>query len=170
MTAPGDKTLITIDQFEVFFHKNYEGLCMLATRYVKDIDLAKDLVQEFFLYFWNKRAEINFQSSLEGYAHRSVKNICITYLKRQKHHVLFQSGELPDLSFDPDEIIAEESFQNEKISKLKTALHNLPPERKKLFLMSNVQGYTYAEIARLNNISINTVKTQIKKAYASLRS
>ncbi|WP_316817798.1 RNA polymerase sigma-70 factor [Pedobacter nyackensis] len=169
MTAPGDKTLITIDQFEVFFHKNYKGLCMLAVHYVKDADLAKDLVQEFFLYVWNKREQINFQSTFEAYAHRSVKNICITYLKRQKNHVLFQSEELPDLSFDPDEIIAEELFQSEMISKLKDAIKNLPPERRKLFLMSNVQGYTYAEIAKRNNISINTVKTQIKKAYATLR-
>ncbi|MNI83449.1 RNA polymerase sigma factor [compost metagenome] len=36
--------------------------------------------------------------------------------------------------------------------------------------MSNVQGLTYAEIAERNNISVNTVKTQIKKAYATLRS
>ncbi|HTM99041.1 MAG TPA: sigma factor-like helix-turn-helix DNA-binding protein, partial [Pedobacter sp.] len=48
-------------------------------------------------------------------------------------------------------------------------IKELPPERKKLFLMSNVLGLTYAEIAAKNNISINTVKTQIKKAYAYLR-
>jgi len=169
MTAPGNETFITLNQFEGFFHKNYEELCLLAVRYVKDDDLAKDLVQEFFLYVWNKREQITLQSTFEAYAYRSVKNICITYLKRQKNHVLFQSEALPDISFDPEDILAEELSKNEVISKLKDAIQNLPLERRKLFLMSNIQGYTYAEIAQLNNISINTVKTQIKKAYASLR-
>ncbi|MOA26710.1 RNA polymerase sigma factor [compost metagenome] len=122
------------------------------------------------MYVWNKRDQIQLKSSFEAYAVRSVKNICITHIKRQRDLIIYQGGELPEIAFDPDGTINDERLKAKIYSKLTEALNKLPAERKKLFLMSNVQGLTYAEIAERNNISVNTVKTQIKKAYATLRS
>ena len=62
---------------EKLLHAKYKNLCMIAVRYVEDMDLAKDLVQEFFVYLWNKYEQIQLESSLEAYAARSVRNICI---------------------------------------------------------------------------------------------
>ncbi|WP_177217161.1 sigma-70 family RNA polymerase sigma factor [Pedobacter insulae] len=160
---------ISSAQFDLLFHENYEDLCLTAVKYVKDPALAQDLVQEFFVYFWNKRETIVVTSTFKAYATRAVTNVSITYLKRKKNHVIYQD-ELPDLDFDPEYLLSEELIKSTKISRLMQLIKGLPPERKKLFLMSNVLGLTYAEIAAKNNISINTVKTQIKKAYAYLRS
>ncbi|MCO4291885.1 RNA polymerase sigma-70 factor [Solitalea sp. MAHUQ-68] len=160
---------ISLEQFEQLFHKNYEKLCLTALQYVKDRDLAEDLVQEFYIYVWNKRQQIVLQSSFEAYALKAVKNICITFLKRRKNHISYQSDELPEMSFDPEQLISLELSKSAAVSKLMAAIKELPPERRKLFLMSNLLGYTYSEIALKNNISINTVKTQIKKAYVTLR-
>jgi RNA polymerase sigma-70 factor (family 1) len=159
---------ISLDQFNQLFYKNYEDLCLTAVKYVKDPSLAQDLVQEFFVYFWNKRESIILQSTFEAYAFRAVANICITHLKRKKNHILYLD-ELPDVDFDPEYLITEERVKNEAVSKLMQAVKDLPPMRKKIFLMSNLLGYTYAEIAEKNNISVNTVKDHIKKAYAYLR-
>lgn len=160
---------ILVDQFEQLFHKNYKKLCLVAVQYVKDTDLAEDLVQELYIYIWNKREQIVLRSSFEAYAYRSIKNICITHLKRQKNHVVFQGDELPDMGFDPVGLLEDEQLKSDMHLKLDKILNKLPVERRKIFLLSNVQGLTYAEIATQNNISINTVKTQIKKAYATLR-
>lgn len=161
---------ISVNQFEQFFHKNYKKLCLVAVQYVKNPDLAKDLVQEFFLYVWNRREEIHLSDSFEAYAYRSVKNICITHLKRQKRHVVFLGDELPEMGFDPVGLLEDEQIKTDMHAKLKEALSKLPTECRRIFLLSNVQGLTYAEIAVQNNISINTVKTQIKRAYVTLRS
>jgi RNA polymerase sigma-70 factor (ECF subfamily) len=45
----------------------------------------------------------------------------------------------------------------------------LPTERKKIFLLHVIDRLSYAQIAEKNNISVNTVKTQMKKAYAFIR-
>ncbi|MNE36632.1 ECF RNA polymerase sigma factor SigE [compost metagenome] len=161
---------ISVRQIEELFHAKYETLCMIAVRYVGELELAKDLVQEFFVYVWNKRNQIQLKSSFEAYAVRSVKNICVTYIKRHRDLIVYQDGNLPEIAFDPDGTINDEQLKAKIYSKLTEALELLPTERRKLFLMSNVQGLTYAEIAKRNNISVNTVKTQIKKAYATLRS
>ncbi|POY37911.1 hypothetical protein C3K47_05125 [Solitalea longa] len=44
------------------------------------------------------------------------------------------------------------------------AIDKLPEKRRKIFLMSNIEGLKYAEIADQLNVSVNTVKTQIKLA------
>jgi len=162
--------LIKVDEFETLFQANYSRLCLVAVRHVGDLDLAKDLVQEFFMYVWNKREGIYLKSSFEAYAVRSVKNICITYFKRQKQHIEYRSEDLPETACDPYGLLDDEQLKTERYGKLADALKKLPEERRKIFLMSNVEGLTYAEIADTNDISINTVKTQIKRAYASLRS
>ncbi|WP_164111895.1 MULTISPECIES: RNA polymerase sigma-70 factor [Sphingobacterium] len=158
------------DNFEELFHKNYEKLCMIAVRYVQDIDLARDLVQEFFVYVWSRRMIIQLQSTFEAYAARSIRNICITYTKRQKKHVLYYGDSLPDIGFDLQQSQQEQSEREKIYQALNTAIQKLPEQRRKIFLMSNLEGLTYLEIALRNNISVNTVKAQIKKAYATLRS
>jgi RNA polymerase sigma-70 factor (family 1) len=159
---------MTLAQFDQLFYKNYKGLCLTAVKYVKDQSLAQDLVQEFFVYFWNKRETIILQSTFEAYAFRAVANICITHLKRKKNFVSYLD-ELPDVNFDSAYLIAEEVVRNADVSKLIQAIKRLPAARKKIFLMSNLLGYTYAEIAAKNDISVNTVKDHIKKAYVYLR-
>ncbi|MNY67781.1 RNA polymerase sigma factor [compost metagenome] len=45
----------------------------------------------------------------------------------------------------------------------------MPAKRRHIFLLSNKDGLKYAEIATQLDISVNTVKTQIKLSYEFLR-
>ena len=60
--------------------------------------------------------------------------------------------------------IIEEEVHREIIA----AIDKLPPERRRVVELSMV-GYSQEEIAEKLNISVNTVKTQKRKAYAFLR-
>ncbi|POY36213.1 hypothetical protein C3K47_10675 [Solitalea longa] len=161
---------ITKDQIEELFQANYKNLCMVAVRYVHDADVAQDIVQEFFVYLLNKHEQIHLKSAFEAYAVRSIKYLCITYHRRQKRqNTTSLVDDLPETLFDPYGLMEDENERTEMFGRLNAALNNLPTERLKIFLMSNIEGLSYAEIAEKNNISINTVKTQIKKAYSTLR-
>lgn len=48
-------------------------------------------------------------------------------------------------------------------------LELLPEKRKKVLELSIVESKSYSEIAEILNISVNTVKDHIKRAYAFLR-
>ncbi|POY38602.1 hypothetical protein C3K47_04190 [Solitalea longa] len=162
--------MITRREVEGLFHANYKNLCLIAVRYLHDIDLAKDIVQEFFVHLLSKHEQIQLKGSFEAYAVRSVKYLCISHLRSQKYtNTNYQVEELPDIAFDPYGLIEDENERSEIVFKLNLALQKLPSERLKIFLMSNLEGLSYAEIAEKNEISINTVKTQIKRSYAALR-
>jgi len=61
----------------------------------------------------------------------------------------------------------EPSNPNRRIEAL---LGQLPESRRRIFISAIINGQSYAEIAEAQGISINTVKTQMKRAYAFLRS
>lgn len=73
-----------------------------------------------------------------------------------------------------EDIRAEDSSSNipndKQNNKLNELVNLLPEKRKEIFLSVVVHGKSYAEIAETNGISVNTVKTQMKRAYAFLRS
>jgi RNA polymerase sigma-70 factor (ECF subfamily) len=61
--------------FDYIFDTYYTGLCIFANKYVEDIDLAEDIVQELFVKIWVKRGQININNSLKSYLFQSVNNV-----------------------------------------------------------------------------------------------
>lgn len=150
------------------FRQHYRFLCLVAFRMVRDEDVAEDIVQDFFLNLWQRRAEISFTTSFQQYATRAVKNLSISFLRKQPVTTNEQLNNLPD---EADPIDEKELFAPDKTisSKVMEVVALLPAERKKIFLLHVVDRLTYAQIAEQNNISLNTVKTQMKRAYAFVR-
>jgi len=66
-----DLTILLRKQDDTAFKEIYERysglLYILALKKTKKEDEAKDIVQEIFIVLWNKRAELNFNSSLSSY-------------------------------------------------------------------------------------------------------
>ncbi|MCK0159197.1 RNA polymerase sigma-70 factor [Allomuricauda sp. F6463D] len=149
---------------EELFKTNYARLCLVSFSIVKDKDTAKDIVQEFFVSFWNKRDTILISTSFEAYASKSVKNLSLQHLKQKKkeqrlHEIILMEVNRTDHSVEKPKI-------NQKMNEL---INQLPKKRKEIFVSVVVHGQSYAEIAETNGISVNTVKTQMKRAYAFLR-
>jgi RNA polymerase sigma-70 factor (ECF subfamily) len=143
---------------------------MVAFGIVKDQDAAEDIVQDFFLNLWQRRAEMAAIISFQGYASRAVKNLSISHLRKQKQ----QTSSDEQLSAIPDEtgtLEDKELFLSGEAmtARVMEVVELLPTERKKIFLLHVIDRLSYAQIAESNDISVNTVKTQMKKAYAFIR-
>lgn len=158
----------TIAEFEIMFRQHYRFLCLVAFRIVRDQDAAEDIVQDFFLNLWQRRTEISTINSFQGYATRAVKNGSISFLRKQQTLSDEQLSAIPD---DANPLEDKEIFvSGESItSKVMEVIELLPAERKKIFLSHVIDRLSYAQIAEKNNISLNTVKTQMKRAYAFVR-
>ena len=161
---------------KIIFRLYYSGLCAYAATFVKASDLAEEIVQETFIKFWESRANINVENSLKAYVFRSVHNNCINYLKnsevlkrqskRMTEEILYHN-EVALRNFSPaviDDLISEELEK-----KLNHVLGELPLQARKIFMMSRFDQLTYDEIADRLGISVNTVKTQMKRVLSKLR-
>lgn len=155
-------------QFISLFRRHYKFLCMIAMHYVHDEDTAEDIVQEFFIDYWENRRNTAVKVSFEAYAVRAIKNQSISALRSQntQEKRLNQFGvETYSESEDETTGVDKEVLQMEVLR----LIDQLPPERKKILLMSSKAGLSNQEIADQLGISINTVKSQIHKAYAYIR-
>ena len=70
---------------QLIFKQHYTDACRVIYKYVKDQNTAKDIAQEVFIKFWQKRNSINIQSSMKAYLRRMSVNEAISYLRRQKY-------------------------------------------------------------------------------------
>lgn len=155
-----------VEAFSGVFRRYYEPLCFFAGRYLHDIQAAEGIVQDVFVRLWESRDTLSIQSSLKSYLYASVRNASLNTIKRENFTAsLDYEEELPDTpDMQPD--IQLES--NELAEALEQAIDSLAPKCRQVFCMAKYDGLSYEEIAEVLNISINTVKTQLKRALKSL--
>ncbi|MBN9295852.1 MAG: RNA polymerase sigma-70 factor [Filimonas sp.] len=162
--------LISKAAFEELFLTYSESLCNAAYRLVPDRHVAEDIVQDFFFSFWKNHRDKQFQQSFLHYAQRAVQNRALDYLR---YHSIRQTQDWDSAKTEMAEETEEEKqmrvTQEQLYMRLEQELARLPENRRKIFLMSNQQGMKYQQIADVLNISINTVKTQVRLAYQQLR-
>lgn len=77
--------------FKEIFKKYYLPVRSFAWRFVKDNDIAEDIVQDCFLNVWEKRLTFNVITEIRSYLYTSTRNACLDYLKheqiKQKHAI-----------------------------------------------------------------------------------
>ena len=145
----------------------YEPLLLYCYRLVRDSESAEDIVQDCFVHIWRSRRLENFEGELDRFMFQAIKFRAINYVRDQ-----YRRDRLADnISEENDELPTY--FQEEEVGKEIELLHYtiscLPDECRKIFLMACLDDMKYREIAETLNISINTVKTQMKIALRFLR-
>ena len=153
--------------FEELFRSHYSFLCATAYYVVGDEDAAKDIVQDFFLYCWDKRFMIQITQNFKSYAARAVRNACLNSLKKKGKVIFNDPSSFVDDGLPPPE--EDKELEETRNAALWAAIGRLPVQRQRIFLLSNRDDLKYKDIADQLNISVNTVKTQIKLAYQYLR-
>ncbi len=151
--------------FKNFFSKNYDGLVRYANGYLFDIAASEDIVQDVFIYIWENAENINLTSSLNGYLSAMVRNKCLNFLKSLK---ITDDCKILEFNF---QLVTEYDFDTTSESDKKIIHHQvlkivdtLPEKMQEIVKLKFISNYKYAEIAEELNISINTVKTQLKRA------
>ncbi len=151
--------------FRVLFGAFYRYLVLYAMRYVGRQEVAEDVVQEVFVAIWESDKEYNSYHGFRAFLYDSVKNRCLNHLKHQeveRRHaeILLQEQEEEDEDY---RLMREEMYRA-----LHCAVGDLP-ERCRLVFELHLQGKKNEEIASAIGLSVETVKTQKKKAMHFLR-
>lgn len=156
------------------FNSNYKKLVLYAKKFVMDTEIARDLVQDVFIYLWDKRQILNIDKSLSSYLFRSVHNACVNHLKRESTKALYIKQFLLNLndghytaSLSDDAY--ELAVHNDLLSRVELIIESLPEQCRNIFRMSRFRGMKNKEIAEVYSISPRTVETQIYRALKVLK-
>ena len=152
---------------ELIFKKYYKDLCIVSNRYIKDLNQTEDLVQELLYDIWNRRQDININSSLSSYLRKSVVNRSLNYLRGKK----IKLDDEEKMQFkENDESSAQQNLEGKELEDyINSSIDQLPEKCRLIFIMSRFDQMSYKEIAENLDISTKTVENQICKALKHLR-
>ena len=154
--------------FEMVFKTYYRPLCQYAYSFLNDRDEAEEVVQAAFINVWDKRQQVNIQTSLKAYLYRIVRNSCLNVIKHEKvkkQHVAHQMVHAESTH----EGVSQSVISSELEERISIAMKALPDQCRLVFQLSRFEELKYSEIAEQLGISIKTVENQIGKALKIMR-
>ena len=151
--------------YRTFFNKNYKALVAYANGYLFDLAASEDVVQEVLIYIWESSENINIQTSLRGYVYTMVRNRCFNYLKSIKVTDNYDFLEF-NISLITEHVFDSATEENKKVvyHQILKVVDSLPDKMQKVVRLKFLHNYRYKEIAEELGVSVNTVKTQLKRA------
>ena len=148
--------------FGMLVRAHQASVYSLALRMLSDRHDAEDLAQEVFLGLHRNLASLESVTHLGFWLRKVTLNRAIDRLRRRPRHEfpLEEAGALISESTDRDPLLQR---------RLRALLAQLPPAPRAVVLLRYQEDLNPNEIARTLNMSINTVKSHLKRSLATLR-
>ncbi|RJQ66486.1 sigma-70 family RNA polymerase sigma factor [Pseudonocardiaceae bacterium YIM PH 21723] len=147
--------------------RRYQGaMFRLARRMLQRDGDAEDVVQDVFLTAWRRLETLQEDAAFVGWLYRTTTNRCLNVIRSRKPmtDVGLDSAE-SSLADGHPERRAEVSQQMEALGR---ALQTLTPEQRACWLLREVHGRSYEEIAEAVDGSVTAVRGRIARARAQL--
>lgn len=127
--------------------------------------MVEDLVQDIFLAVYEAIEKFDpKRGSFRTWLYRIARNRAIN-AARKKHEVRMPE----DVSLVDDKTPATALLEKEIMTCLDRALDNLSFQDRFIFVLAELEGLTYAEIARIENMPLGTVKSRLARTRGKLR-
>lgn len=152
--------------FEELFNRYWDYLFGIVYRRLNDREETLDVVQEIFVYLWNRRASLSIRNGLEPYLFTAARYQLYNLYRNNK---LRQDKEEMQVVMDRP-VAADEQLLFREVDRLVTdELERMPDNVRKCFTLSREEGMSIREIATELMLSEKTVKNNISDALKRLR-
>lgn len=151
--------------FEELFGLHFGNLTGFVYGYVRDEEVAKDIVHDVFLTFWNNRKRLDLSYSVKSYLFTLAQNYALNYLR----HLRVVEVNEREISQVLESASSELNEYEERFARLEDKLAQLPKKQRETLIKCIVEGKKYKDVAEELGISLNTVKTHITRALKFLR-
>jgi len=132
---------------------------------------AEDLAQEVFLQAYQALPSFRGESRLSTWLYSLARHVCLHHLraKRAEKRTAVEV-ELPDWLDLPDGQPGAESLLQDEETRacVRQAVDSLPPPLRAVIVLSHWEDLPYAEISRILDIPVGTVKSRAHNAAALL--
>jgi RNA polymerase sigma-70 factor, ECF subfamily len=135
---------------------------------------AEEVYQEIFLKVYRSLASFRFESDFSTWIHRIAVNAALTrrrslQRRRQKEQVMDSEDFFEMTPSGPWDNPENQHLRREILEKIESALQNIPPRQRSVFVMKHDQGMKLKEIARTLGIGEGTAKAYLFRAVENLR-
>jgi len=155
---------------QILYKMFYGKMLAICLRYTKNMDQAKDILQDSYIKVFSKIGQYNHNGSLEGWIRRIVVNTAIDYFRKsKKDFILLGSDELlanmAETPIEEDENVMYDFSPDDIIE----AMHKLSNAYRVVFNLYVYENLQHKEIAKKLGISEGTSKSNYSKAKKNLK-
>jgi RNA polymerase sigma-70 factor (ECF subfamily) len=186
MTVTDEQLVKEVNQgnknaFEVIVKRYYQKILNFMFHFLGDKELAKDLSQECFLKLFQNMGSFRGESKLDTFIYSIAKNLCFQHHRRAKiesnrvklfefdcdlNEVKdYEKKTLPDTTPNP----LDAMINKETVDLIFRSISSLPLEQRLVFLLSEQQDLSYADIAKILKCPVGTVASRKWQAVKSLK-
>lgn len=160
--------------FKRFFETFYPKLMSLACRFVDD-QVAKDLVQDIFIFYWERKQQIEAEN-IYSFLFKCLQNKCLNYLKHEmvveeynaKVHIAEARINFLNDRTDSNDVL-KQVIDRDLHEQIEASVKKLPPKTAEAFRLAYYHDLPYKEIAEVMDVSPRTVACHVRNAVLFLR-
>ena len=169
------------DAFEALVRRYERPLYNFILRSVRKKERADELLQDVFLKVVQRSSDFKGNSKLSTWLYTIARNLCIDHSRKmvfRRHRSLDAPGRSGDSEEGPtllDRTAADgptadrAAIARDLQRRIAEAVEELPEEQKEVFLMRQVQGMAFKEIADVVGVPENTIKSRMRYALERLQ-
>jgi len=154
--------------FNSLYNLHSKPLYRKIMRMVGDEEIAKELLQDLFFKLWAKREQIDESRSIRSYLYTIAVNLVYdNFRKAAKDKALearLMAMAVEYYTHSEEALLAKD---NQKV--IERIVHQLPPQRRQVYMLCKIDGMSYEEAARALHISASTIRDHIVKANKTIR-
>ncbi|MCD0487591.1 RNA polymerase sigma-70 factor [Pedobacter sp. MC2016-14] len=154
--------------FKFVYQKFNKKIYTVTLSILKSAVLAEEITQEVFLKLWQHNQQFNDIDHLEAWLRTAARNQSLNAFR--KIVLERKMNQHNERNFSEGHNETEEAILLHDTRRLlDDAVSKLPAQQREIYTLCHQQGLKYEEVAAQMNISVNTVKTHMKRALATLR-
>jgi RNA polymerase sigma-70 factor (ECF subfamily) len=165
--------------FDAIVRAHQDRVFSFCARMLSDREEALDASQEVFLSAWRNLATFRGEAALSTWLLRIAANRCLNRIRQRKSSAAREEpwpeakadGEAPEFQpAAPEEGRPDRVAENRETGEiLSEALGRIDPDSRWLVLLSDVEGFSYEELAEMAGVPVGTVKSRLHRARMALR-
>lgn len=156
----GDDTAL-----EALVTQYFDGLVRFAYCFVKDSNVAEDVVSDAFAVLIVKRKRFFARASFKTYLYKIVRNKCVDYLRFHRRFTPLEDIENTLCSGDVEGSVE----RDERAELLYKCMQGLPAQYKNALMLTYVEGFTIEQTAKITNRSVKQTYNLLARAKQSLK-
>jgi RNA polymerase sigma-70 factor (ECF subfamily) len=165
--------------FEALVSRHQNKVFAMTARMLRSDDDAAEVVQEAFLAAYKHLPEFRGESAFGSWVYRIAANYALMRLRHRKvtaqveepegSPTFNERGSLIDDVADWSRDAEEQTLDAELRKAIDDASARLPEEYRQVFLLRDVEGLSYEEIAQAVGDSVPAIKSRLHRARLALR-
>ena len=155
--------------FSAIYHRYNAMIFAAAMVYLKDVDMAQDIVQQVFVKLWERRTAVMHIENFQHYIIVSSRNLICDHFRK----AYSEAKKRAELAKRQQRVSGETGSAHtegrEYARIVDNAIARLPPQQKKIYMMIEDEQLAYKEVAQVLGISRLSVKKHLELARRSVR-